>query len=84
MAAKRVNKEAQALLCEAGKYKSPPKLSWLTKLPADQQNAIVEAYRNLPETGSTVSGLIQAIVKRYRVAASESSIRDTLRKLDRE
>jgi hypothetical protein len=84
MAAKRVNKETQALLSEAGKHKTPPKQSWLTKLPAEQRQSIIEAYRALPETGSTITGLVRAIVKRYRVTAAESSIRETLRALDRE
>ena len=82
MAAKRVNKETQALLSEAAKHKSPPRLSWLDKLPAEQRKAIIEAYRALPETGSTATGLARAILKRYRVQSSISAIRHALRLLD--
>lgn len=82
MAAKQVNKEALVLLTEAKKHKPQPRQSWLQKLPDEQREAIIEAYRALPDTGASVLGLVKAIAARYSVQAKESSIRHALRQLD--
>jgi hypothetical protein len=80
---KKVSAAAASLLAEAGKYVVVNRKSWLARLPKEQQNAIIEAYRAMPGTDMVLIGLIKAIRKTYGVTASESAIRMTLRGLDK-
>ncbi len=80
---KKVSAAAASLLAEAGKYVVVNRKSWLARLPKEQQDAIIEAYRSMPGTDMVLIGLIKAIRKTYGVTASESAIRMTLRGLDK-